>query len=175
MRRSGLPNVLLALAAVLISACGTRTVLKPTANPETSWKLITPPDAPHYSLQPGQPAKLPAPMIGHFAPPVHPVALAKPGMPPVVVKAQFVFDRDGKVSEVVILADSFTGAGHMQFEDAVREAAKGWAFTPLVFEEYSGGGDMPVKLKREAKPFSLWFEFSFDMVNGGPVVETVKR
>lgn len=174
MRRSFVSVGLLSLIAS-VSACSTRTVLKPTANPETSYRLITPPDAPHYSLQPGQSASLPAPVIGHFAPPVYPASLAHPGMPPVEVKAQLVFGSDGKVEGVYFMPDSYAGAGQALFEDAVRAAAKDWAFTPLVFEAYTGGGKAPVELERTAKPFSLWFEFRFDMVAGKPVVETVKR
>ena len=166
---------LLVIPVISLSACGTRSVLKPTANPETSYKLITPPDASHYTLQPGQSASLPAPVIGHFTPPAYPASLAHPGMPPVVVKAQLVFGSDGKVQEVVILADSYAGAAHALFEDAVRMAARNWAFTPLVFEECTGDGSAPVKLERNAKPFSLWFEFSFGMADGKPIVETVKR
>lgn len=158
-----------------LSACGTRTVPKPVASPETSWKLVTPPDAPHYALQLGQSAKLPVPVIGHFAPAAYPASLAHPGMPPVTVKAQLVFGTHGNVCEVVIASDSYAGTGHVLFEDAVRAAAKNWIFTPLVFETYSDPADDAGTLQREAKPFSLWFEFQFEMVNGKPVVETVKR
>lgn len=168
--------VFLLVMLIALAACSeTRTVLKPTANPRTSYKLITPPDAPHYKLQPGESASLPGPEKGLFAPPIYPPSLARPGMPPVRVRAQLVFDTQGHVSEVVILPDSYAGPGHVLFEDAVRSAARDWAFTPLVFEERTGGGDTPVTLKREARPFSLWFEFRFDMVDGKPVVETVKR
>lgn len=166
---------MLACIVTALSACNTQTVLRPTANPETSWKQITPPGAPHYSLQPGQAASLPTPVIGRFEPPVYPPTLAHPGMPPVTVKAQLVFDASGKVSGVYVLSNSYTGAGHALFDDAVRAAAKDWAFTPLVFTETHGGGATPVALTHEAKPFSLWFAFHFDMVDGEPVVETVKR
>jgi hypothetical protein len=172
-------RLILGTLFLVLAGCVTRSLPKPApqsiANPETSYKLITPPDAPHYTLQPGQSASLPVPEIGHFAPPVYPASLAHPGMSSVVVKAQLVFGSDGRVSEVVILSDSCTGAGHTLFEDAVRAAAKGWAFTPLVFEQSVGGGDTPVTFRREAEPFSLWFEFRFDMANGKPVVQTVKR
>lgn len=167
--------LLLACIVTALSACSTRTVLRPTANPATSWQQITPPDAPHYNLQPGQSASLPAPQIGRFAPPLYPPTLAHPGMPPVTVKAQLVFDANGKVSGVYVLSNSYAGAGHALFEEAVRAAANDWAFTPLVFTETHGGGAAPVTLTRKAKPFSLWFAFHFDMVDGKPVVETVKR
>lgn len=172
--RSGAHLVLL-MAIVAVSACSTRTVLKPTTQPETSYKLITPPDAPHYELRQGQTAQLPKPVIGHFAPPVYPGSLAKPGAAPVVVKAQLTFGADGRVSGVYLLPDSYAGPGHLLFEDAVRAAVADWRFTPLVFEQYSDPAMDAGTLQREAKPFSLWFAFHFAMVNGKPIVETVKR
>ena len=172
--RSGAHLVLL-MAIVAVSACSTRTVLKPTAQPETSYKLITPTDAPHYALRQGQTAQLPKPVIGYFAPPVYPESLAKPGAAPVVVKAQLTFGADGRVSGVYLLPDSYAGPGHLLFEDAVRAAVADWRFTPLVFEQYSDPAMDAGTLQREAKPFSLWFAFHFAMVDGKPVVETVKR
>ena len=165
----------LALLLISISACTPRTVLKPTAQPQTSWKLITPPDASHYALRQGQSAQLPKPVIGHFAPPVYPESLAKPGAAPVVVKAQLTFGADGRVNGVYLLPDSYAGPGHLLFEDAVRAAVADWQFTPLVFEQYSNPAMGAGTLQREAKPFSLWFAFHFEVVDGKPIVETVKR
>lgn len=160
---------------MVVSACGTRTVLRPTAQPETSYQLITPPGAPHYALKPGQTARLPQPVIGHFAPPVYPASRVKPGALPVVVKAQLTFDSTGRVDGVYPLPDSYAGAGHLLFEAAVRAAVAHWRFTPLVFEQYSNPAMDAGTLQREARPFSLWFAFHFTVVNGKPVVETVKR
>lgn len=158
----------------LLSACsGTRTIVKPTAKPETSYKLITPAAAPHYTLQTGQSAILPKPVT--FAPPTYPAALAHPGMPRVTVKAQLAFDAQGNVANVYILSNSYAGAGHALFDDAVRAAAKDWSFTPLVFQAYTGSGKTMTSLQTTTKPFSLWYAFTFDMVNGKPVVVTVKR
>lgn len=167
------------VAALLLAACvAPKLTVKPeaTANPETSWKLITPNDAPRYNLKPGQSASLPEPLIGRFAPPAYPPSLAHPGMPVVLIKAQLVFAASGRVQGVFILTDSFTGSDKTLFEDAVRKAALQWVFTPLIFEQSIGGsGSTPVTFKREAKPFSLWFEFRFAMVNGKPTVSTSKR
>lgn len=165
----------LVLVPFALAACSTRTVLRPTAKPETSWKLIAPAGSPQYALQPGQSAIEPEPVIGHFAPPVYPPALARRGMPPVTVTAQLAFGTDGKVYSVRIVSNSYAGADHALFEDAVRTAAKGWAFTPLVFEAYVDHAGATPTLQRTPKPFSLWFEFHFDMVAGKPVVETLKR
>jgi outer membrane biosynthesis protein TonB len=147
----------------------------PSASPETSYKLVMPRGAPRYALKPGQSASLPTPLIGYFAPPIYPPSLARPGMPPVVVTAHLVFGTDGKVQAVAIVSDSYPATGHVLFEAAVREATRGWKFTPLVFTETAGGGGTPVTLKHESRPFSLWFEFHFAMVDGKPAVETVKR
>lgn len=165
--------------ASVLAACGARVVVKqlprPTATPETSYKLVTPSGAPRYALKPGQSASLPTPLIGYFAPPVYPPSLARRRMPPVVITAHLVFGTDGRVQAVAIVADSYAAQGYKLFEDAVRKATHDWVFTPLVFTEPMGGGGTPVTLKRESKPFSLWFEFRFAMVDGKPAVETVKR
>lgn len=170
-------SVALVLLLSMLAACSPRTttVLKPTTTGETSYKLITPPDAPHYALQPGQSASLPAPVIGRFAPPVYPASLVKPGAGPVTLRAQLVFGADGHVTGVYMLPGSYAGPGHALFENAVRTAARDWRFTPLVFEHYVRDGDAPAKLEQAAKPFSLWFAFQFRVVDGKPVVETVKR
>lgn len=161
--------------AVAMSGCSTRIVPKPTVNPETSYKLITPPDAPHYTLRPGQSAKLPKPIIGYFAPPVYPAALVKLGMPLVVIKAQVVFGADGNAQHAYILSNSCTGTGSGMFADAVQAATAGWRFTPLVFEQYGKPTMATGALQTTTKPFSLWFEFDFRVVDGKSTVETVKR
>lgn len=173
-----LRGLLCVAAALLLASCAAPKLAvrpTPTANPETSYKLITPPDAPHYTLQPGQSVALPKPKIGYFAPPVYPPSLAHPGMPPVQIKAQLVFATSGQVQNVYILSDSYAGAGHALFENAVRDAAKGWVFTPLVFESYSAPAMDAGTLQREARPFSLWFEFSFRMVNGKPSTVVTRK
>lgn len=164
---------------LLLAACSatmpTKTIT-PTANPETSFEMIAPKDAPHYALQPGQSASLPRPVIGHFAPPQYPSRLAHAGMPPVTVKAQLGFDTSGHVQNTWILSNSYTGAGRELFADAVRQATARWVFTPLTFEETTGGGaSAPVTVEGGAKPFSLWFSFHFTMVDGKPAVFTIKR
>lgn len=166
------------VAALLLAACAASNVAvkpEPTAKPETSYKLFTPKDALHYTLEPGQSATLPHPLIGRFAPPAYPPSLAHHGMPVVLIKAQLVFAASGHVQNVYILSDSYAGADRTLFEGSVRTAAMQWVFTPLMFEQPVGGGGTPITFKHEAKPFSLWFEFRFAMVNGKPVVSTSKR
>ncbi|HEX7326741.1 MAG TPA: hypothetical protein VF292_15535 [Rhodanobacteraceae bacterium] len=179
MRAKLIHVVLLAAVVGALAACTPAPAVKPpprpTASPETSYRLITPPGAPHYTLQPGQSASLPEPEVGHFAPPVYPAALAHPGMPPVVIKAQVTFGADGKANGVYVLSDSYAGAGHALFEDAVRKAAGAWQFTPLVFASYGDPAMDAGTLQSIAKPFSLWFEFSFRMVDGKPSTAVQRR
>lgn len=178
MMKNVLPGLSCVVAVLVLAACTAPKVAvkpEPTANPETSWKLITPKDAPHYNLKPGQSATRPQPLIGRFMPPKYPPSLAHPCMPVVLVKAQLVFAGSGHVQGVFILSDSYTGSGHALFEDAVHKAAVQWVFTPLIFEQSVGGEAMPITFKRETKPFSLWFEFRFAMVDGKPTVSTSKR
>ena len=171
----GLPCLALAMLLTGCAAAPAATKVAATANPETSYKLITPKDSPQYALRPGQSATLPQPVIGYFAPPRYPTALARAGMPPVSVEAHLVFDAAGRVARTDIVSNSYTGAGHEMFADAVRGATAAWRFTPLVFEETTGGGNVSVTVKHAAKPFSLWFEFDFRMVDGKPIVTTSKR
>lgn len=172
-------TVLLVGVSIVLTACAPTLVVqpapRPTVNPETSYRQITPPGAPHYTLQPGQSASLPRPQIGHFAAPVYPASLARRGMPPVVVKAQVTFGANGKATGVYVLSDSDTGANHALFEDAVRKAAGVWQFTPLVFASYSDAAMDAGTLQHTAKPFSLWFEFSFRMVDGKPSTAVERR
>ena len=159
-----------------LAACSTTTTrLVPTAKPETGYKVYTPKGAPHYALQPGESAQLPQPVIGRFAPPVYPAPLMKPGMPPVVVRAQVVFGADGRAQHAYILSNSYAGADAGRFADAVQAATAGWVFKPLVFTEYTRSGSASASIRRMAKPFSLWFEFDFRVVNGKPVTVVVKH
>ena len=46
-----------------------------------------------------------------------------------------------------------------------------WTFTPLWMQKPNGDGSYDLT----AKPFSLWYVFHFKVVDGKPIVETVKR
>lgn len=170
-------SVLGVVATTALAGCAARVVKPsaPVAKPETSYKLVAPPGAPQYALKPGQSASLPTPLIGHFAPPIYPATLAHPGMPPVTVTAQLAFGTDGKVYSVRIVSNSYAGVDHALFGDAVRTAAKDWAFTPLVFEAYVDHAGATPALQRTPKPFSLWFEFRFAMVDGKPAVAATRH
>lgn len=161
--------VALALVLISISACSTRTVLKPNPQPKTSYEMLIPKTALRYSLAPGETAVQPQP--DKQIAPVYPSSLVHPGATPVTVVAQLVMDRDGHVQGVYPVSDTDKTPGHAPFEAAVERAAMQWSFTPLWMEKPKGDGTYELT----AKPFSLWYVFQFKIVNGKPIVETAKR
>lgn len=167
MIRVGEAALLVALAA--LTACSTRTVLKPNPQPKTSYEMLIPKTALRYSLAPGETAVQPRP-DKHIAP-AYPSSLVHPGAAPVTVVAQLVMDKDGRVQGVYPVSDTDKTADHALFEAAVEHAAMQWTFTPLWMQKPNGDGTYDLS----AKPFSLWYVFHFKITDGKPIVETVKR
>lgn len=159
----------LSLVLTLISACSTRTVLKPNPQPKTSYEMLVPQGVLRYTLQPGETAVQPMP--DKQAAPVYPASLVHPNAAPVTVVAQLVMDKDGHVQGVYPVSDTATDADRALFEGAVEQAARLWTFTPLWMQKPNGDGTYELT----AKPFSLWYVFHFKVVDGKPIVETVKR
>ncbi len=87
------------------------------------------------------------------------------------VVAQLVMDKDGNVQAVYPVSDTDKTTDHALFEAAVADAAMQWTFTPLWMEKPNGDGTYELT----AEPFSLWYVFRFKIVDGKPIVETVKR
>jgi hypothetical protein len=72
-----------------------------------------------------------------------------------------------------------TDAAHpVAFDEAVRSAVVRWRYTPLHFRTFEDVLDAEGNVtdtrvvKDEAKPFSLDYEFDFDLRDGRPVVAT---
>jgi hypothetical protein len=67
------------------------------------------------------------------------------------------------------------------FDDAVRSAVAQWRYTPLHIRTFEDALDAEGNvtdtraIKDEAKPFSLDYEFNFDLRDGKPVVTTGSR
>lgn len=169
MGKHGFRIVLLVLVVSVISACSARTVLKPNPQPKTSYEMVVPKSALRYTLEPGETAVQPIPQ--KQVAPVYPPSLLHPGAAPVTVVAQLVMDKDGHVQGVYPVSNTDKTADHALFEAAVADAAMQWTFTPLWMEKPNGDGTYELT----ARPFSLWYVFHFKIVNGKPIVETVKR
>jgi hypothetical protein len=159
----------LVLVLISLSACSTRTVLKPNPQPKTSYEMLIPKTALRYSLAPGETAVQPQP--DKQIAPGYPPSLVRLGAAPVTVVAQLVMDADGHVEGVYPVSDTATAADRASFEAAVEHAARQWTFTPLWMQKPNGDGTYELT----AKPFSLWYVFQFKIVDGKPIVETAKR
>lgn len=162
--------VLVVVVGGLLSACGTRTVLKPNPQPATSYRqLQAPKGAARYTLKAGETAVQPIPQ--KTVAPVYPPSLVHPGAAPVTVVAQLVMDEGGRVEGVFPVSNTDQGPDRALFEAAVRQAVVQWTFTPLWIQQPRSDGSY--RLMR--KPFSLWYSFQFKVVDGKPIVETLKR
>ncbi|HVX03906.1 MAG TPA: hypothetical protein VHA71_02175 [Rhodanobacteraceae bacterium] len=169
MRRHRLLITILVCSLGLFQACSTRTVLKPNPQPKTSYEMLIPDTALRYSLTPGETAVQPMP--DKQVAPVYPSSLLHPDAAPVTVVAQLVMDKQGHVQGVYPVSDTAAKPDRASFEAAVERAAMQWTFTPLWMRKPNGDGTYDLT----AKPFSLWYVFHFKVVDGKPIVETVKR
>lgn len=169
MRGNRLPLASLTVLLASLSACGTRTVLKPNPQPKTSYEMVVPKGVLRYTLEPGETAVQPMP--DKQIAPAYPPSLVRPGAPPVTITAQLVMDKDGHVRGVYPVSDTAMDANRDLFEAAVEHAAKQWTFTPLWVQHSNRDGTYLLT----SKPFSLWYVFHFKVVDGKPIVETVKR
>lgn len=169
MRRHRL--LIIGLVSLLgsLQACSPRTVLKPNPQPKTSYEMLVPKGVLRYTLQPGETAVQPMPH--KLAAPAYPASLVHPNAAPVTVVAQLVMDKDGRVQGVYPVSDTDADPDRALFEAAVQHAAMQWTFTPLWMQKPNGDGTYELT----AKPFSLWYVFHFKVVDGKPIVETVKR
>jgi hypothetical protein len=167
MVRAG--NAILPVALATLAACSPPTVLKRNPQPKTSYEMVVPEGVLRYTLEPGETAVQPMP--DEQLAPVYPPSLVHRGAAPVTVTAQLVMDRDGHVQGVYPVSGGNASADRALFEAAVEQAAMQWTFTPLWMQKPNGDGTY----KLTAKPFSLWYAFHFKVVDGKPIVETVKR
>jgi hypothetical protein len=159
----------LALGLVTLSGCNTRATLKPNPQPKTSFEMVVPKGMLRYTLEAGETAVQPMP--DKQVAPVYPPSLVHPDAAPVTVTAQLVIDKDGDVQGVYPVYNTAADADRDLFEAAVEHAAKQWTFTPLWVQHPNGDGTYQLT----SKPFSLWYVFHFKVVDGKPIVETVKR
>ncbi|HEX5952591.1 MAG TPA: hypothetical protein VFY94_05370 [Rhodanobacteraceae bacterium] len=169
MRKQPLAIATLAVALISLSACSTRTVLKPNPQPKTSYEMLIPKAALRYTLAPGETAVQPNP--DKQVAPVYPPSLVRPNAAPVTVVARLVMDKQGRVEGVYPVSNTDGGPDRALFEAAVEHAAMQWTFTPLWMQTPKGDGTYDLT----AKPFSLWYVFHFTVVNGKPIVETMQR
>jgi hypothetical protein len=161
----------LALGASLIGCVDTS---RPSSRTHVAFRSVEAPATERYQEREGETATATVPLASPA--PEYPAQMVGLHLAHVAVTAKVIVDTEGKVSEVRI-EPAGTGAGHpVAFDDAVRAAVAQWRYTPLrirSFEEVldvEGNVTDTRVVKDEAKPFSLDYEFDFDLRDGKPVV-----
>ena len=168
--------------AVAAALCACSHNAKPTATaPETqvAFRLSAAAgQTPRWEMRKGESANIPA-MILHEAPtyPREAIALR---LPLVIVAAKVIVDPEGKVSEVRI-APGDTTSSRSLFDEAVRTGVSEWRYVPLTFTRWKDVLDAQgnvIESKPEAierRPFSLDYEFRFELRDGKPFVGTTPQ
>lgn len=179
MTRKPTPTACIMLATglvLLVSGCSTPAP-KPTAPTyagKAHYKRITgPAGTHHYKLTPGQ--SWTRPTLQRNPDPVYPAALVHLALAPVHIVARLSVDKIGRVTAVYISKDDSQPSYRQAFEQAVRGAAMRWQFSPMKFTTTITRGDAPPRIIVVPKPFSMWFKFRFEVVDGKPVTSSRQR
>lgn len=107
--------------------------------------------------------------------PQYPSNLIAQHLPPVFVRVKLIVDTQGKVGEARIRPDSLRAP---EFDAAVQDAVSHWRYSPLrhvVWKEVKdteGNITDSQQTLDETLPFSLDYDFVFELRNGKPVVGT---
>ncbi len=174
-RRTHGPITLVSVAGLAVLAVGCTTVAPKPAPPDYQGKaeyarLAAPPGSHPYTLVAGESAS--GTTLARNPDPIYPATLVPLALPSVTVTARLSVNDEGGVTAVWI--SQYQGAkGYRQaFANAARHAAMRWVFVPLTFTRTTilpGGKHVT---RTTAKPFSLWFQFYFNVVNGKPMTSS---
>jgi hypothetical protein len=167
--------ILGAIGVLLLCACADQVKTADTP-PHTavSYRASVAPGAPRYAELENETSNTPTP-IDNPAPRYPDSAIAL-HLPVVEVSAKVIVDADGKVSEVRIAPPIEAAGRPPEFDVAVRDAVLQWRFNPLRFTRWEEvkdeQGDVVDShaVSAVARPFSLDYEFRFELRNGRPVV-----
>jgi len=172
-------RILVALSctlAIVVSGC-TTAVQKPAGHHYAGRahyeRMAEPEGSQHYKLTPGQSWVRPA--LQRNPEPVYPPALVTRDLPPVVVVARLSVNRIGRVTAVYVSQNDNRPRYRQAFEQAVRDATTRWRFSPMKFTTRIPRNDAPPQIIMAPKPYSMWFKFRFDVVDGKPVTSSRQR
>ncbi|TLY50202.1 MAG: hypothetical protein E6K53_11370 [Gammaproteobacteria bacterium] len=143
------------MIAIVLGGCA--QISKSAPQTRVSYQARIAPGAPRYEETEDEISN--SPTLLENPAPVYPQAAIALHLPKVAVAAKVIVDREGKVDEVRITPATDSAASPTEFDVAVREAALRWQFTPLTFTRWE-----------ERRPFSLDYEFYFELRDGKPVV-----
>lgn len=154
-----------------LAACSTLSTRPPVADThqgEATYHVLADEHMAHYQLALGSTSSGAVP-LDHPAP-TYPSAMLSSCPAEVRVQALLIVGTDGKVDEVRVddaqaIAPAFVGA--------VRTAATGWRFEPLVISHWAADAhDESHPVDTQSKPFSLPYEFRFACSAGKPLVSS---
>lgn len=161
------------------SLTGCVDTTRPITQTQVAFHSVEPPGTTHYEELDDEIATATVPLENPA--PEYPASMVGLHLPHVAVAAKLIVDTQGNVSEVRI-EPAASDAGHpAAFDDAVRSAVAHWRYTPLHFRTFEDvldaeGNVTDTRLvKDEARPFSLDYEFNFDLRDGKPVVSSGNR
>ena len=126
----------------------------------------------HYELRAEQSYTIPA-AVDHL-PPDYPADMIALHLPHVDVRVKVIVDEKGAVAEARFPTE--TAEHPAGFDDAVRGAVLKWHYTPFVIRTWEDVTDAEGNVtdsriaSAQAQPFSLDYDFSFDLRDGKPVV-----
>jgi hypothetical protein len=163
------------LAGIVQCAC-THEVKTPDTTPQTavSYRASVEPGAPKYAEVENETSNMPTPIDNPA--PRYPESVIALHLPLVKVSAKVIVDADGNVGEVRIAAPTQATAYPPEFDTAVRDALSRWRFNPLRFTRWEEikdeQGDVidSRAVSVVARPFSLDYEFRFELRDGKPIV-----
>lgn len=137
------------------------------------------PGTPRYEEGEDEISNRPSPI--EFPAPVYPAAALALGLHRVEVGAKVIVDAEGKVSEVRIAEAPDPATHPAVFDDAVHEALLRWRYIPLTFRRFAEvkdeqGNVVDSRLvSSENRPFSLDYDFVFELRDGKPMVGSATR
>ena len=154
------------VSATLLCACSH------AVRTNVDFRTIDDADTKHYEMSAEQSYTVPA-AVDHL-PPEYPTDMIPLHLQHVDVRVKVIVDENGAVSEARFPPDA---AGHpAAFDDAVRGAVLRWHYTPFVIRTWEDVEDAEGNVvdsriaSEQAQPFSLDYDFSFDLRDGKPVV-----
>ena len=178
-RHHSLTSRALALA-ITSGLVGCVDTTRPSAQPHVEYRSVEAPGTGHYEEREDETATATV-LLEHPAP-EYPADMIGLHLPHVAVTAKLIVDTEGTVSEVRIEPPAGSDVEHPSaFDEAVRSAAARWRYTPLHIRSFEDVLDAEGNVtdtrvvKDEAKPFSLDYEFDFDLRDGKPVVSSGNR
>jgi len=160
------------MIAIVLGGCA--QISKSAPQTRVSYQARIAPGAPRYEETEDEISN--SPTLLENPAPVYPQAAIALHLPKVAVAAKVIVDREGKVDEVRITPATDSAASPTEFDVAVREAALRWQFTPLTFTRWEEVKDAQGnvvdsrQISVERRPFSLDYEFYFELRDGKPVV-----